>query len=99
MRGVLVQNPLRLYDGFESQSISRQRKAEILALGHDGVFGCRPDGTICEIAVFHPTQIKSAIGNSGAYNSENPDITDRIRSAETALDFLDSLKSAHFKLK
>ena len=42
-------------------------------LGYDGVIATYPDGSK-EIIAFDPTQIKSATGNSGAFDSANPDI-------------------------
>lgn len=35
--------------------------------GHDGVIQIRPDGQIGDLVAFNPGQIKSAIGNSGAF--------------------------------
>jgi hypothetical protein len=47
---------------------------EILAMvGYDGVID-KSNGNMSEIVVFSPTQIKSATGNSGTFNPENPDI-------------------------
>jgi hypothetical protein len=46
--------------------------------GHDGFFVAERDSTgepIKNIAVFEPTQIKSAIGNEGTYDITNPNIT------------------------
>jgi hypothetical protein len=62
-----IQHPALLIDGFASQSISPDRKAELVAAGHDGVFGLNAHGEVIEIVAFAPEQIKSAIGNSGLY--------------------------------
>jgi len=43
-------------------------------LGHDGVI-IFLDGVPAEIVAFRPEQIKSAIGNSGAFDPDHPDIT------------------------
>lgn len=42
--------------------------------GFDGLIATRPDGSK-EFVVFDPTQIKSAIGNTGSFNSHDSDIT------------------------
>lgn len=64
----------------DKQDASRYSQAQIdtvtermKAAGHDGaalVFG---DGTV-ELVVFDPAQVKSAIGNIGTFDGENPDI-------------------------
>ena len=50
----------------------RKAQAAIKALGHDG-FHLVENG-VKNLAVFEPTQVKSAIGNNGQYSSTNPDI-------------------------
>lgn len=62
-----VQNPYRTNDHMVYQSISPEFKAELVSQGYDGVFGIYPDGTVGEIAVFEPTQIKS-VYNSGTFD-------------------------------
>ena len=42
-------------------------------LGHDAVYV--NEGGVKNLGVFHPHQIKSAIGNKGGYDPSNPDIT------------------------
>ena len=44
----------------------------IKSLGHDSFY--IEEGGVKNLAVYEPTQIKSAIGNTGEYNPENPDI-------------------------
>jgi len=44
----------------------------IKALGHDSFYV--KEGDVKNFAVYSPTQIKSATGNTGEYNPENPDI-------------------------
>ncbi|MDD4913285.1 MAG: hypothetical protein PHP57_13410 [Sideroxydans sp.] len=44
------------------------------AAGHDGIFVLSPSGSIDEIVAFHPTQIKSAIGNNGNFDPNDPNI-------------------------
>lgn len=41
--------------------------------GHDGAIYDHGDGVV-EIVAFEPTQVKSAIGNNGAFDPANPDI-------------------------
>lgn len=51
-------------------------REKLIRAGHDGVildYGT-PDGGK-EVVAFHPTQIKSATGNQGTFDPENPDIT------------------------
>jgi hypothetical protein len=43
-------------------------------LGYDGIIRRDGGGHILEINAFSPTQIKSAIGNIGTFDPENPDI-------------------------
>lgn len=42
--------------------------------GHDGVIQIKPNGLIGDAVVFSPSQIKSAIGNNGDFDAQNPDI-------------------------
>lgn len=72
-----IENPYIFLGGGDSQSISPAQKNEFFDLGNDGVFGCNDDGSLIEIVVFHPGKIKSAIGNSGAYDPEDTRITDQ----------------------
>lgn len=70
-----LQNPKLIFGGLESQSVSDEQKAQYVREGHDGVIGANKDtGEIYEIAVFDARQIKSAIGNRGTFDPENPDI-------------------------
>lgn len=70
-----IQNPAFVT---EFESIAEMGASDIEAFkadGHDGVILKRPDGTMDIFAVFDAPQIKSAIGNSGAFDPANPDIT------------------------
>lgn len=63
-------------------------KVDLLAKGHDGII----DSAGMEFIAFHATAIKSALGNAGAYDPRDPDITDRRASkAMAARSFLNSL--------
>ena len=49
-------------------------KAQLQRKGHDGAM-LYINGVLDQAVAFHPTQIKSAIGNRGTYDPKNPDIT------------------------
>jgi hypothetical protein len=59
---------------FSNVSQIKKYKQDLIAKGHDGVIFYGP-GKSTEYVVFNPTQIKSAIGNQGTYDTSNPDIT------------------------
>lgn len=48
-------------------------QSRLQEMGHDGIVATYPDGT-AEYIAFTPEQIKSAIGNSGAFDPSNPNI-------------------------
>lgn len=54
------------------------------AEGHDGVIFASRDGQVRHAIAFFPEQIKSALGNVGAYRKDDPDICDR-RSVDLIL--------------
>ncbi|TXH46820.1 MAG: PLxRFG domain-containing protein [Desulfurellales bacterium] len=72
-----IKNPLILEHG-DKADIGAESK------GHDGVIKLNKDGAIETLVAFRPEQIKSAIGNSGAFDPTNPDI--RFRSARSVSD-------------
>lgn len=83
-----IQNPKVIHDSIEMQAITPKQRAQWEADGHDGMMGYYK-GDLAEIAVWRPTQIKAAFGNSGAYDPTDPDITDRLAAAaQEALAFL-----------
>lgn len=55
----------RAYD--EHGYIRRQVMSRALAAGHDGLIQYR-DGRVAEIVAYNPSQVKSAVGNSGRYS-------------------------------
>lgn len=69
-------------------SAMKAETARLIAAGHDGVIWAVPDSPYMrnpkEFVVFNPTQIKSAIGNSGAFDGSDPDILRTVRSAAAA---------------
>ena len=62
----------------------RRYTDKLKALGHDSVVLTFKDGTQ-EVVVFEPTQIKSAIGNDGAFSPTNPDIRRSQRKTDEEL--------------
>lgn len=83
-----IQNPKIIHDSIEMQAITPVQRAQWEAEGHDGMMGYYK-GVLAEIVVWHPTQIKAAFGNSGAYDPTDPDITDRrAAAAHEALVYL-----------
>jgi len=51
-----------------------EQTAALTAMGHDGVIAKR-EGKTEEIVAFKPEQIKSAIGNQGTFDPNDPDMT------------------------
>jgi hypothetical protein len=79
-----IQNPME-YSDFESMLEDRDSypsiakfKADLVSQGHDGIIirNSDTDGAVDrdDWVAFEPTQIKSATGNSGAFDPANPDI-------------------------
>ena len=69
---VSLQNP-----AFDADRALHPTRESLIAAGYDGVIneGYRPGvQNSIEIIAFSPTQIKSAIGNTGEFSSTNPDI-------------------------
>ena len=71
-----VKNP-RIYTNAEDFQGADRLSLE--AQGYDGAIR-KLDGGIMEIVVFNPTQIKSATGNKGTFDPNNPNITLIIKS-------------------
>lgn len=70
-----LQNPMELgallpQDEAQSRLLTERAKSA----GYDGIIARGADGTLDEIVVFNPEQIKSATGNIGTFDPENPDI-------------------------
>lgn len=72
-----IQNPLRLEF---SKQIDAATIEKAKADGHDGIISNM--GGASEYVVFRPEQIKSATGNNGQYDSNNPDIRFRRAAPE-----------------
>lgn len=56
----------------QAQEQAAARREELIAEGYDGIFVRMRSGD--EYIAFEPTQIKSATGNSGAFDGSNPSI-------------------------
>ena len=54
-----------------SMYVSREQLVKLQSLGYDGIINNKWKETV----VFRPEQVKSAIGNSGAFDARNPDIS------------------------
>jgi hypothetical protein len=87
IKSVLRKNgfdPENLYDLTQD---GEKVKALLSSLGHDGMMVSRPDVDkgVMHYAAFHPHQIKSAIGNQGTFDPNDPDIT---KAAGGKVDFV-----------
>lgn len=72
---VRLTNPLELgamlpQDEAQSRVLTERAKEA----GHDGIVVRGADGVLDEIVVFEPTQIKSATGNRGTFDANDPNI-------------------------
>jgi len=65
-----LKNPKILNYGRDSDDILKQ---QFIREGYDGVL-LKNEGKIYTAVAFYPEQIKSAIGNTGAFDENNPDI-------------------------
>lgn len=75
---VSIKNPYIIKPGekFGSRSLLDKKALteELKANGHDGIIAVTKDGRLGEIVAFYPEQIKSAIGNRGTYDPNNPNM-------------------------
>ncbi|MGJ7523326.1 hypothetical protein ACSFA0_22785 [Variovorax sp. LT1P1] len=90
-----IQSPKIICDSIDMQEITLAQRAEWESQGHDGMMGYW-NGELREIAVWDPTKIKAAHGNSGAFDPTDPDITDR--RAARAVEALEMLRSVSKKV-
>ena len=67
--------------------------------GHDGIIVRDAKGNISTLAVFEPTQIKSAIGNNGDYSLTNPDIRKSIGGVSPGQQALETIRSMGMDVK
>jgi hypothetical protein len=80
---VRLENPYVWPEGRRvAQSLDEAKKLteELIRMGHDGVIVSNPYeepqyASHHEVVVFHPEQIKSATGNRGTFDPNDPDIT------------------------
>lgn len=73
---VSLKNPAirRTADAANSAEEAATLRAELESAGHDGVMVYDEDGTLADIVVFRPEQIKSATSNRGTYDPNDPSI-------------------------
>jgi hypothetical protein len=69
-----IKNPY-YFDNDPLVPMTSEHVERLKALGHDAAILRDTEGNINQVNVFHPHQIKSAIGNRGTYDTTNPDIT------------------------
>ena len=69
-----IKNPY-YFDNDPLVPMTSEHVERLKALGHDAAILRDTEGGINQVNVFHPHQIKSAIGNRGTYDTTNPDIT------------------------
>lgn len=96
--------PISLIDEIEDKWGQQKAKIYVEKLrlqGYDGIIfeGNTKIGSIREIVVFNPTQIKSATGNIGTYDAANPDIRYSLRDATDMFDPEEIKKSAETQYK
>jgi len=60
---------------FKSQAEANEFSRRLQEAGYDSIIKRGPDNEITELVVFEPNKIKSAIGNRGTYDINEPDIT------------------------
>lgn len=80
-----LRNPVVLSDGLSHQVITPEERDAWIAQGYDGVVGVW-NGKPIEFVAFHPTQVKSAVGNSGYFDPSDGRI--RHRESEQELPLL-----------
>jgi hypothetical protein len=98
-----VQDKKRVRDG--GSAYSERWTEKLKAAGHDGVVLEFPSGG-SEYVAFYPSQVKSATGNTGAFDGANPDIRastvratlsdigDNVIHADLKSDFLSNVRDA-----
>ena len=72
--GRMIPVYLRLENPFITRDGGYPDAVALAAKGHDGVLYLKEDGEIECAVVFDPLQIKSALGNCGTFDPNNPDL-------------------------
>lgn len=80
----------------EHGHLGRSVRDRLLEMGHDGIIATYPDGS-AEFVAFFPEQIKSATGNRGTFDPENPNIT-QSRAAKDARQTAAALRNRKSQL-
>ncbi len=68
-----IKNPYKIH-GHANIPFNKPDQKKLQSLGHDGIFYYDDHGDLKEAIAFHPTQVKSAIGNRGTYDTNEADI-------------------------
>jgi len=68
-----IKNPYKIY-GHKNIPFNKPDAQKLQELGHDGIFFYDDQDNLKEAIAFHPTQVKSAIGNRGTYDPKEPHI-------------------------
>jgi hypothetical protein len=63
----------RLYE--DKGNIGKQIQTRAQAQGYDGLMLYHTDGELGEVVSYHPSAVKSAIGNEGTYDIRQPDLS------------------------
>ncbi len=69
-----LKNPY-VIEGTQNIPLSGIDKGKLQSLGYDGILFRNDAGDVKEVVAFDSTQVKSAIGNQGTYDINEPDIT------------------------
>jgi hypothetical protein len=63
------------FGGGSAWTMDQKQVDAMKRAGHDGIMLYDKDGNLKEVVAFDPTQVKSAVGNRGTYDINDPDIT------------------------
>lgn len=89
-----------MHRGGITSKIGNEIRQRAEAAGHDGIVCTNTAGHVRHAIAFRPEQIKSALGNSGLFCKNNPDLCDRLpldlvplQRATQATNFVKSLNA------
>lgn len=86
-----LKNGRKLVDGMKSKDAEHfdaELTKELISEGYDGIIATYPDGSK-EYVAFYPEQIKSATGNRGTYDPNDPNILNQDAATELTIDDID----------
>lgn len=67
---ISMRHPFITHDRHEARGLGPRR---IVGMGYDGIIGTSPAGEV-QYVVFRPEQVKSAMGNDGTWDADDPNI-------------------------